>query len=67
MMAHAVGQLRGAASPGPNGWRNTHIVLMTRTLEGMDLAAALIYILVSGELSGRAAELWNAEILEPVD
>ena len=40
---------------------------MYRSIEGMDVFAAIVHIMVSGEIAGAAAVLWNAEILEPVD
>ena len=67
LAARAVGELRGAASPGPSGWRSTHIALLSRTIEGRDVVAAILHLMLAGELAGGAAELWNAEILEPVD
>ena len=59
--------LKCAAAPGPSGWRNSYIVQIADTQNGVDLILATTKVLAEGKLGAAAARLWSAAILEPVD
>eukprot|EP00972_Heterocapsa_arctica_P044419 6558617-Heterocapsa_arctica.AAC.1 len=59
--------LRAGAAPGPSGWWNSHILAAMDVTGGADAILGFAGLVAAGRITGRAADLWNAAVLEPVD
>eukprot|EP00972_Heterocapsa_arctica_P057140 8431670-Heterocapsa_arctica.AAC.1 len=67
MLRRRMVTLRAGATPGPSGWRNAHILAAMDITGGADAILGFAGLVAAGRISGRAADLWNAAVLEPVD
>ena len=62
-----VWRLKSVASPGPRGWRNTHVQAMARTRGGMQLLMQWVMLWARAKATPDLAETWTAALVHPVD
>ena len=62
-----VWRLKSVASPGPSGWRNTHVQAVARTRGGMQLLMQWVMLWARAKATPDLAETWTAALVHPVD
>ena len=65
---HVARQLRATrpgAGPGPSGWRNSHVLLLSRDPHGSDALLQWSHVWATGAISPWLARLWTGSLARP--